>query len=101
MLNHLILIGKISNEIVLEKNEYNISVVKLILAIPRSVEDKESNTDLIPVTLHGVIAENTAEYCKKGDLVGVKGILACSEDKIRVMANKVTFLTSRADIEAE
>lgn len=101
MLNQMILIGKITNEIVLEKSEYNISVATITLAIPRRSEDEECDTDYIPITLHGVIAENISAYCKKGDLVAVKGRLACLEDKIRVVADKVTFLSNKADVKAE
>ena len=101
MLNQMILIGKISNEIVLEKNEYNVSTATLILAIPRRSEDDECDTDFIPITLYGVMAENISNHCKKGDLIAVKGKLACLEDKIRVVADKITFLSTRADTKAE
>ena len=56
------------------------------------------------------IAENTAEYCKKGDIVGVKGRLQTNnyekEDgskvfKLDVVAEKVTFLSSRSKEEPE
>ena len=56
------------------------------------------------------IAENTAEYCKKGDIVGVKGRLQSSsfekedgnkEFRTQVMAEKVTFLSSRSKDEPE
>ena len=52
------------------------------------------------------VAENTAEYCRKGDVIGVKGRLQSStyEDKetgntrkrMDVVAEKVTFLSSKS-----
>ena len=50
------------------------------------------------------VAKNTAEYCKKGDLVGIKGRLQTynseSNDGItskitQVVAEKITFLSSK------
>ena len=59
---------------------------------------------LLRCTLWNAIAESTCEYCKKGDIVGVKGRLQTSsyEDKdgvkkytSDVIAEKVTFLSSK------
>lgn len=56
------------------------------------------------------IAENTVEYCKKGDLVGIRGRIQTriadidEENKrqyVEVIAEKVTFLASRKQTEAE
>ena len=64
----------------------------------------------VECTLWNNIAENTAEYCKKGDIVGVKGRLQTNnyekEDgskvfKLDVVAEKVTFLSSRSKEEPE
>ena len=85
---------------------------KLPLAIPRSFKnaDGEYETDFVECTLWNNIAENTAEYCKKGDIVGVKGRLQTNnyekEDgskvfKLDVVAEKVTFLSSRSKEEPE
>ena len=50
-------------------------VAQLTLAVPRSFKNMkgEYDTDYIPCVLWKGVAENTAEYCKKGDLVGIKG----------------------------
>lgn len=50
-----------------------------------------------------IVAESTTTYCKKGDLVGVRGRLQsreyAEEDKTRriveLVAEKVTFLSSK------
>ena len=56
------------------------------------------------------VAESTVEYCKKGDLVGIKGRIQTRdvelEDEtykkyVEVIAEKVTFLSSKRQEEAE
>ena len=112
MLNQAVLVGRIVQEPELTNTEKG-KVTHITLAVPRSYKnsDGEYDTDFINCTLWKGIAENTVEYCKKGDLVGVKGRIQSSnyEDKdgnkryaIEVIAEKVTFLSSRRqDEEAE
>ncbi len=67
------------------------------LAVPRSYknENGEYETDFIPCVLWNTIAVSTCEYCKKGDLVGVKGRIQNIADKIEIIAERVTFLSSK------
>ena len=103
MLNQMILVGRlVSNPNVVEVGGE--PIVETTIAIPRPYKNEEGvyETDLIPVTLKGGIATNTAEYCKKGDLVGVKGRLECMPEavgdiKLSVVAEKVTFLSSKSN----
>lgn len=112
MLNQVVMVGRLTSD--LEINEVDgKKVCNLMLAIPRSFKnaDGEYETDFITCILWNAMAENTAEYCKKGDIVGVKGRLQTenleTEDGTkkyltRVIAEKVTFLSSRkADTEEE
>ena len=64
---------------------------------------KEYETDFLDCTLWTGIAENTHEYCKSGDVIGVKGRLQTwmleNEDgtkskRMEIIAEKVTFLSS-------
>ena len=113
MLNQMILVGRLTRDITIEKNkekdipQENKKYAVISLAIPRSFKNAEGEyeTDFIDCSLWNSIAENTAEYCKKGDIVGVKGRLQTSnyekEDgskvfKLDVVAEKVTFLSSRS-----
>ena len=69
----------------------------IVVAVPRCYKNIEGNydTDFIKCTLWNGIAENTAEYCEKGDLVGVKGRLQClSGSELQLIAEKVSFLSS-------
>ena len=104
MLNQIILVGRIANDVIETKDiETGKKVAYITLAIPRAFKNAEGvyDTDFIDCTLWNSVAENTAKYCKKGDIVGVKGRVECNrennENKIRVVAEKVTFLSSKGD----
>ena len=61
------------------------------------------DTDFIGCKLWQGVAQSMADYCKKGDLIGVKGHIQTNnyetEDGIKyvteVVAEKVTFLSSK------
>lgn len=87
MLNQVVAVGRI----------YSIENGELIIAVPRSFknENGEYDTDYIEVRLSKSIEENVSTYCEKGDLVGVKGRLESGINKMSVVADKVTFLSSK------
>ena len=57
----------------------------------------------IPIVLKDAIGKNVCEYCKKGDILGIKGRTeSIKEDdsyNIRIVAERVTFLSSKKDAE--
>ena len=69
----------------------------ITLAVPRSYKNEEGayETDFIDCVLWNGIASNTAEYCNKGDLIGVKGRIQGNDGKIEIIVEKVTFLSSK------
>ena len=101
MLNQVIIVGRIVNELVLEENNEGRKYCSMTLAVPRSFKNMDGvyDTDFIKTTLFGNIAENTVEYYKVGDLVGVKGRLAClnSKNNMSLVTEKVTFLSNRKE----
>ena len=112
MLNQVVLVGRLTKDLEVKELEDGKKVTNMTLAIPRSFKNAEGEyeTDFIDSSLWNSIAENTAEYCKKGDIVGVKGRLQSSsfekedgnkEFRTQVMAEKVTFLSSRSKDEPE
>ena len=112
MLNQVVLVGRFTKDLEVKELEDGKKVTNMTLAIPRSFKNAEGEyeTDFIDCSLWNSIAENTAEYCKKGDIVGVKGRLQSSsfekedgnkEFRTQVMAEKVTFLSSRSKDEPE
>lgn len=106
MLNQIVLVGRLTSDLEVKELEEGKKETTMTLAIPRSYKNLngEYETDFITCRLWNNIAENTAEYCKKGDIVGVKGrlqsiveenVLEEKEYKMEVVAEKVTFLSSR------
>ena len=87
MLNQVVVVGRI----------YSIENGELVMAVPRSFknENGENDTDYIEVRLSKSIEDNVSTYCEVGDLVGVKGRLESGINKMQVIAEKVTFLSSR------
>lgn len=101
MLNQIILVGRLTNEPTIEELESGNKKGLITLEIQRGYKNVEGeyDTDFIDVTLWTNIAENTAEFCHQGDVIGVKGRIQTRviEDKktIELVAEKVTFLSSR------
>lgn len=75
MLNQTVIVGRIAKDPELRETENGKKVTNVTLAVPRSFKNAngEYETDFISCVLWKGIAESTVEYCKKGDLVGVKG----------------------------
>ena len=112
MLNQLIVIGRLVKEPELKKTETGKNVANITLAVPRSYKnpDGEYDTDFIDCILWDGIATNTSEYCKKGDMVGIKGRVQSSivsddsksideskKNELQIVAEKVTFLSSKKE----
>lgn len=96
MLNQLVLVGRLK-EIKEEEKGINITLV-----VPRSYKNEEGiyEEDYIPVRLFGNVANNTKEWCNKGDLIGIKGRIQVKESVIpAIVAEKVTFLSSKKEKE--
>lgn len=106
MINHIILVGRITQTPELQITENGKKMSEITLAVPRPYKNQsgEYDTDFLDCTLWTTVAETTAEYCQIGDLIGVKGRLQSRmierEDgtkykKTDVIAERVTFLTSK------
>ena len=95
MFNNISLVGRIVNTPRLEKDDSNKYICNITLAVNRSYKNAEGvyDTDFIKCRLYESVAEKTCEYCRKGDLVCVKGSLSSlSGDGIYVMVNKFSYL---------
>ena len=86
MLNYFTLVGRITK----------IEQGKVMVAIPRNYKNNEGiyDTDIISVTIKGNIGENTREYCRKGDLIGIKGRIFCLDNNLELVAEKISVLSS-------
>lgn len=94
MSNYVILIGRIVNEPTIDSDTKNCEIT---LAINRAFKNEDGiyDTDFIPVTLKGNIAKNVVEYCKKGDIIAIKGRIARINEPMQIIADKVSFLSSK------
>ena len=73
------------------------ALITLAITRPYKNLDGTYDTDFVDCVLWNGIAQNAAEWCKKGDVVGIRGRLQSDEGKIQVVAEKVTFLTSKKE----
>ena len=66
MLNQIVLVGRLTRNVSVNKASSGVKVATLSLAIPRSFKNSEGNydTDFIDCVIFDNIAENTKEYCK-------------------------------------
>lgn len=108
MLNQFVGVGRLVAEPSVKETEDGKQVSNITIVVPRSYknENGEYDTDFVDVVLWNGIAENTAEYCHKGDIIGVKGRIQTSnyetEDgekrkSTQIVAEKITFLSSSKD----
>lgn len=106
-MNQIVIVGRLVRNPELRETENGKKVTNITLAVPRSYKNAkgEYETDFIDCVLWTGIAESTSEYCKKGDLLGIKGRvqtrnIEIGEEKKKhvteVVAEKVTFLSPRS-----
>lgn len=91
MLNQIVLVGRLVSDPQINETENGAKECNITLAVP--------------IKLYEGIAENTVEYCKKGDLLGIKGRIQTKQEEnkniIEIVAERVTFLSSRKETEEE
>lgn len=108
MLNSVNLVGRIVENPTLKKEENGKKICYTTLAIPCNFKNKDGiyETDFIDCILYSTIAKTFCEYCKKGDLVGIRGMLRTVYQKnedgfskkcMKVVVEKVSFLASRKE----
>lgn len=96
-MNQLVLVGRIVKEVEKVELESEKKCYVMTIAVQRQFKNPEGvyETDFVPVILWNAIGENTKEYCHKGDVIGVKGRIQTTNNNIEVIADKVTFLSSK------
>ena len=103
MLNQIVLVGRLVQDPEIKELENGVKASYITLAVPRSHKNSDGiyETDFIPVKLWSGVAENTAEYCRKGDLLVIKGRIQTKQEEnkniIEIVAEKVSFLSSRKE----
>lgn len=95
MLNQSVLVGRIAKlpDVTNENGCY------VTLAVSRNFKnaDGEYQTDMLPCLLFGGVVDTTLNYCKVGDIIGVKGRLEEKDENMILVAEKVTLLTNKSE----
>lgn len=110
MLNVTTLTGRIVKTPELRKTESGKPVTNITIAVPRPFKNPngEYEADFIECTIWAGLAETASTYCKKGDLVGIKGRLQTTQlekencpkiTMIQIIVEKLSFLCSAKEKE--
>lgn len=105
-MNQVVLVGRLTKDPEIRTLENGKKYTTIIVAVSRSYKNSDGlyDTDFVRCILWNGIAANTSEYCRSGDVVGIKGRLQVSTYETEkgekkyvtdVVAEKVTFLTSK------
>jgi len=104
MLNQVVMVGRLVATPEVRETENGKKVSNITMAVQRSYKNAEGvyETDFVDCTLFDGVAQNTSEYCKKGDIVGVKGRIQTeiyekdgeNKKSTNIIAEKITFLSS-------
>lgn len=108
-MNNYTLIGRLVKDVEVRESENKKKYAYITIAVNRTYKNAEGeyDTDFIDMIVWNELAERVAEYCHKGDLVGVNGrietrMVEAEDHKEKVMSlvcDKVSFLQSKRDSE--
>jgi single-strand DNA-binding protein len=109
MINKVILVGRLAKDPELKYLEDGKAVTSITLAVNRNFKNQqgEYDTDFLNCTLWRKNAENTANYCKKGSVIGVTGRIQTRSyenqegSKVyvtEVIAEGVKFLSTKKEV---
>ena len=108
MYNLVYLIGRLTSEPELNNLDNGKQVLSINLAVQRGYKNAHGiyETDFIKCVLWDGIAGRTAEYCRKGDLIALRGQIRTSsyqnaqEEKryvTEILVEKISFLASKSE----
>ena len=114
-MNHVILVGRLATDPIVEETSTGKKRTCVNLAITRGYRNANGvyETDFIRIVLWNGMASNTKEYCHQGDMIGIKGRIQNRSYEIEpeneeekpitkyiteVIAEKVSFISSKNSI---
>ena len=112
MINQVMLVGRLvrTPSLFVSETGKKGSFITLAVGRPYKNQNGEYDTDFLDCTLWSGVAENTAEYCKTGDVIGIRGRIQSriiekedgTKNKImEIVAEKVTFLSSSSSLKSD
>lgn len=105
-MNRVVLVGRITKDLELQKTAGGTSVVKFNVAVQR---DKD-NADFPNIVVYGKMADNLCQYQKKGSLVAIDGRIQTRTYQrqdgsnayvTEVIASNVEYLSSKSQTSGE
>lgn len=109
MINRVVMVGRMTRDPELRRTGSGTAVTSFTIALNRNYNSADGQqADYIPCVVWNKIAENVAQYCSKGSLVGVEGRLRSrSYDNaqgqrvfvVEVQCDSVQFLETKAQRE--
>lgn len=104
MMNQVIFTGRLTKDPEVKELENGKKVSNICVAVQRQYKNDKGkyDVDFFDCSLWNEFAENTNEYCKKGDIIGVKGHLASTQDKdgknvLNIVIEKITFIAKKKE----
>lgn len=96
-MNIFTLIGRLCDDPKVKELDDNKKICNFTIAVkpPYKNDDGIYETEFYPTSVWNNVAELTAEYCKKGDLIALKGRLKSKDNKISIITEKISFLSSK------
>lgn len=110
-MNQLFLVGRLTKDPEIIQNS-GIEQCRVTLAVKRAFKNPNGvfETDFITCTIWNIIAKRVCEYCKKGDLISLKGRIQNNnymdkDEKMvysyEIIAEQVSFMQSSKKDEKE
>ncbi len=104
-MNHVIIVGRLAQDPVFECTETGKKRTVINVAVPRGYKNSEGRyeTDFIRCVLWNGLASATKDFCRVGDIVGIKGriqnksyVNADNETKYitEVISERISFISS-------
>ena len=105
-------VGRLVAQPEIKESENGKKYMNFTVAVQRSYKNADGvyETDFLDVVSFGPVAESTAEYCQKGDMVGIKGRVETSvyeneagekRKNVQIVADRITFLSSSKEKQEE
>ena len=107
-INSVVVVGRLTRDAELKYTPNGTAVLDLSVAVNRSVKRGDSWVDeasFFDVTLFGKLAEGVAQYCTKGQQIGIQGSLrqerwekdGATHTKVKIIADTVWLLGGKRD----
>lgn len=99
MLNQVVLVGRINKISPIKTNPEGLKFAILKLIVSRTEKNKEGyyDNDCIKIFINESMANSINEHCKKEDVIGIKGKIQVINNYTSIIAEKITFLSSREE----